>query len=289
MCLPVQRIAFFVALLCTAGAWAQTPAQTPASEQSTIKTAQPVQVDPPSPNASAAELELTADKLREQSMYRDAVDYYEAALKKDGKNAVLWNKRGIALLQLNRLKDADKSFHKAIHYNKQYADAFNNLGVIYYRDAVMRAQKTAKTEKPERDYSRAISTYAKAIKLRDDSASFHSNLGMAYFSQGTLQLAAVEFQKALQLDPDIFERTSKTGVSMHLISPEDRAHFAYVLAQMYAKSGNSERALFYLRRALEDGYKNVNDAMRDSAFAGVRKDPRFNELMGANRPVSVAE
>jgi tetratricopeptide (TPR) repeat protein len=283
----IVRIACCVLLLFVAGALAQQPSSPPPDG---IKVApQPVQVDPPSPTASSADLEVAADKLREQSLYRDALDYYDAALKKDGKNAVLWNKRGIALLQLNRLRDAEKSFHKATHYNKKYADAYNNLGVIYYRESVVRAQKTANTEKPDRDYSKAISTYSKAIKLRDDAASFHSNLGMAYFSQGTLQLAAVEFQKALQLDPDIFERTSKAGVSMHLISPEDRAHFAYVLAQMYAKAGNSERALFYLRRALEDGYQHVNDALRDSAFAGVRKDPRFNELMGANRPVSVAE
>jgi hypothetical protein len=58
---------------------------------------------------------------------------------------------------------------------------------------------------------------------------------------------------------------------------------------MYAQAGNSDRALYYLRRALEDGYKHVNDAFKDSEFAGVRKDPRFNELMSVNRPTAVPE
>jgi hypothetical protein len=57
---------------------------------------------------------------------------------------------------------------------------------------------------------------------------------------------------------------------------------------MYAQAGNLDRAFYYLRRALEDGYKNVNDAYKDTEFAGVRKDPRFNELMSVNRPAAVS-
>jgi tetratricopeptide (TPR) repeat protein len=268
------------------------PAQTgaPAAPSSTpvapiqAEAPQPIKVDPPSENSTVADLESSADKLREQNMYRDAVDYYDVALKKEPRNAVLWNKRGIALLQMGRYRDGQKSFEKSIHFDKKYPDAYNNLGVIYYKEA---AQKAAKGG--SRDYGRAIKNYSKAIKLRDDSASFHSNLGTALFGQGEFPKAAVEYQKALQLDPDIFERTSRAGVAAHLASPDDRAHFAYVLAKMYAQAGNLDRALYYLRRALEDGYKNVNDAFKDSEFAGVRKDPRFNELMTVNRPVAVPE
>jgi tetratricopeptide (TPR) repeat protein len=257
-----------------------TPANIPVPE---VRVPQPITVDPPSAKSTVAELEASADKLREQNMYRDAVDYYDVALKKEPKNAVLWNKRGIALLQLGRYKEGEKSFHKAIHCDKKYADAYNNLGVIYYKEAATRAEKNGR-----KDYGRAISTYKKALKLRDDSASFHSNLGSALFNQGEFHQAAFEYQRALQLDPDIFERTSRTGVAAHLASPEDRAHFAYVLAKMYAQAGNKDRALYYLRRALEDGYKDVNNAFKDSEFATVRKDPRFNELMTVNRPASVS-
>jgi tetratricopeptide (TPR) repeat protein len=248
-----------------------------------VRVVQPVHVDPPSANATVAELESAADKLREQNMYRDAVDYYDVALKKEPRNAVLWNKRGIALLQQGRMKDSEKSFRKAIHYDKHYADAYNNLGVIYYKQSAERAARSG-----TKNYGRAISQYRKAIKLRDESASFHSNLGTALFGEDQYQAACVEYQRALQLDPDIFERSSRTGVSAHLASPEDRAHFAYVLAKMYAQAGNLDRAFYYLRRALEDGYKNVNDAYKDTEFAGVRKDPRFNELMSVNRPAAVS-
>ena len=249
-----------------------------------VRVGEPIKVDPPSPNATVADLESSADKLREQNMYRDAVDYYEVALKKEPKNAVLWNKRGIALLQLKRLKEGEDSFKRSIKYDKKYPDAYNNLGVIYYQEASARALKGG-----SKDYGKAIKNYSKAIKLRDDSASFHSNLGTAFFNQGEFQKAIIEYHRALELDPDIFERNSRAGVAAHLASPEDRAHFSYMLAKMYAQAGNADRALYYLRRALEDGYKHVNDALKDSEFAVVRKDPRFTELMGVNRPTAVSE
>ena len=64
-------------------------------------------------------------------------------------------------------------------------------------------------------------------------------------------------------------------------SPGDRARFYYVLAKLYAKSGITDRSLQYLRRAMEEGYKGIEDDYKDAEFAGLRKDPRFSELMAA--------
>ena len=56
-----------------------------------ISHADPVQVkppllrtiDPPSPDATAADLETRADELHGQKLYFDAIDYYRAALGKE--------------------------------------------------------------------------------------------------------------------------------------------------------------------------------------------------------------
>src|SRR5262245_25607358 len=56
-----------------------------------ISHADPVQVkppllrtiDPPSPDATTADLETRADELHEQKLYFDAIDYYRAALDKE--------------------------------------------------------------------------------------------------------------------------------------------------------------------------------------------------------------
>ncbi len=170
---------------------------------------------------------------------------------------------------MQRWPDAKKSFEQAIRADRQYADAYNNLGVIFYIG---------------KKYGKAIDRYNKAIHYRDDAASYYSNLGAALFSKKEFEKAVVAYRHALQLDPDVFERTSRTGVAAQMSKPEDRAHYDYVVAKLYAKMGITERSLEYLRRAMEEGYKSINSVYKDEEFAGLRKDPRFTELMAARPP-----
>ena len=95
---------------------------------------------------------------------------------------------------------------------------------------------------------------------------------------------AAAYANALSRDPDVFERTSKNGVAAQMARPEDRAHYDYVVAKIYAKMGVADRSLEYLRKALEEGYKGINSVYKDSEFSGVRKDPRFNQLMASRIP-----
>ena len=225
--------------------------------------------EPPPADATVAQLEQRADELRAEKAYADSLDYYRAALRKEPRNAVLWNKAGIPELLLARYQDARKDFERAIKLNQQYADAYNNLGVAYYGEA---------------NYKKAIKNYLKALSLREDSASFHSNLGTAYFERKQVDLASKEYLRALELDPDIFERLTSAGFTAHVPGPVERAHFSFVIAKMYAQVGNADRCLLYLRKAKEDGYDKLADVYKDDVFAQVRKDPRFAELMGDAAP-----
>jgi tetratricopeptide (TPR) repeat protein len=248
-------------------------AQSSPSEQVQVGPPPVRRAEPPSPTASGEELEKRGDDLKADKAYLDALDYYRAALKKNPNSAPIYNKAGITELLMQRFKEAKRDFGRAIKIDRQYADACNNLGVIYYL---------------EKNQGKAIKQYQKAIQLRQDSASYYSNLGAAYFSRKDFVKASIAYNQALQLDPDIFERTSHTGVSAQLSSPEDRAHFDYVLAKLYAKVGIAERSLQYLRRAMEEGYKGIEDVYKDAEFAELRKDPRFTQLMAA-RPPAIPE
>ncbi len=44
-----------------------------------------------------------------------------------------------------------------------------------------------------------------------------------------------------------------------------------------------DRSLEYLRKAMENGYKKINEVYTDQEFATLRTDKRFEELM-AQRP-----
>jgi tetratricopeptide (TPR) repeat protein len=234
---------------------AKTPA-TPATGNDGIMRApeQVRRIAPPSFSSSPKELEQTADSLRVQKLYADAVDYYRAALPKSSDPDAIYNKMGIAELLMLRLGEAKKSFEKAIKANKNNPEAYNNLGVVHYEDP--------------------------------DSASFHSNLGSAYFSKKDYDKANQEYARALTLDPEVFEHHSPAGISMHATTLEDRARFSYVIAKMYAKSGDTERCLQYLRKAMEEGFAVAQNFAKDREFDNYRKDSRFVSLL-TQKPVQL--
>lgn len=247
----------------------------------------------PSSEATAEELERKGDQLRGDKAFLDALDYLRAAAAKNPKSAALMNKIGIVQLQLVRFPDARKSFEAAIRINRGYADAHNNLGVDYYLQESAKVTAKLRNGAPTSswssgDFGRAIKEYRKAIKLQESSASFYSNLGTAYFAKKDFPKAVESYSRALELDPDVFEHTSRVGVAAQTSSPGDRAEYFYLLARMYAKSGSTERSLSYLRRAMEDGYKDMNKILRDDEFAAVRSDPRFSALM-SHKPSAITE
>jgi tetratricopeptide (TPR) repeat protein len=173
-------------------------------------------------------------------------------------------------LMLERYKEAKKSFERAIRADREYADAYNNLGVIFYK---------------ARKYGAAAKQYEKAIEKDNNSASFYANLGAAYFARREYDPGVAAYQHALELDAEVFERSSRVGVQAQLPSPEDRARYDYTVAKLYAKMGLPDQSLEYLRRAMEAGYKDLKNVYKDVEFAEVRKSPRFTELMASKTPV----
>lgn len=252
------------------------PSVAQSSEQLQVGPPPLHRAEPPSPGATREELEKQGDQLRVDKNFLDALDFYEAAAKKGPITAGLYNKMGICQLMMQRYKEAKKSFERAIKTDRQYVDAYNNLGVAFYELGVVRRSSG--------DFKRAIKQYDKAIAYGRESAAYYKNRGAAYFAKKEYEKATADYAAALQLDPDIFETRSSGGVQAMLPSPEERARYEYVLAKLYAKTGDTDRSLHYLKKAMEDGYKGIGDVYKDNEFAQLRKDPRFAELMAAKPP-----
>jgi tetratricopeptide (TPR) repeat protein len=157
-----------------------------------------------------------------------------------------------------------KRYRRAIHLDGKYPEAINNLGTVYY------AQK---------HYGRAIGLYKRSLKLAPDSASIFSNLGTAYFAEKKYKDAAAAYDRALQLDPEVFEHHSTYGVLLQERTVDERAKFHYYLAKVYAKEGQKDRALLYIRKALEEGFTDRKKLMQDPEFAALRDLPEFKELL----------
>ena len=243
------------ACISAALGFAQTGTITP---NSIVDGTRAAQVETPKPVLSA---ESRGDILMARKMYREAIETFSEGSPKD---PVLRNKIGIAYHQLTQLDLARKYYEQAIKLKPSYSEAVNNLGTVYYAT---------------KSYRRAISQYKKAIKLAPDSASIHSNLGTAYYSRNLLALANEEYRIALKLDPEVFEHHSSYGSLLQERSVQDRAKFHYMMAAIYAQDGRNELALQYLRKALEEGYKDRKKLPDDPAFAGLRETPEFKQLL----------
>lgn len=248
---PLDRLLFLAAACLLA-----FPANGQAPQ--TLPSAPAPRPESPKPQISP---EMRGDIYMARRMYREAIDAYRAI---QPPTAVIYNKIGIAYHQLGDLKSAKKMYERAIKLNKQYAEAINNLGTIHY------ARKS---------YRRAISTYKKALKFNPESASIYSNLGTAYFARKDYRRAAECYEKAVALDPDVFERRGTFGTLLQERSVEERARFHYHLARVYAKNGRNDLALFYMRKSIEEGFKEKRRYLEEDDFAELRKLPEFEEIM----------
>jgi len=204
--------------------------------------------------------EQRGDIFVARKMYREAIESYREA----PETAVLINKIGIAYHQLADLQDAQKCYQRAVKLDPQYAEAINNIGTVYYS---------------RQSYRRAISQYKKVLRLRPDSASTLANLGSAYFARKQYELASESYQKALALDPTVFESKSGAGQLVRDRSVSDRPMFFYYLAKSFAKAGMFDQALSYIRKSLEEGFKERQKFVNEPEFAGLQKDPEFQKLM----------
>jgi tetratricopeptide (TPR) repeat protein len=234
------------------------------------------QAQPPSPAQSPVIVvrpdlsdEQMADLYMARKEYREASQLYRRLVDQDPQNAVYFNKLGIAMHQQTVLGQALKCYERAVKLDPAYADAQNNIGTIYYQ---------------RKKYGKAIKAYQKAIAIRNDMPVLYSNLAYAYFEDKKYEQAIGAFRQALAMDPQLFERSSsRNGSILQDRSVGDRGKFYFLLAKSYAEAGNLERCLIYLRKAKDEGYKQLAAIKEDPSFAAVIKNPAIQEVL-APRP-----
>lgn len=212
---------------------------------------------------TAAELEKAGDGFRAQKDYEQAIRYFREALRKDKKNAVLYNKLGLSQFKSGDRNGARAAFEKASKVNKKFADAINNVGAVYFI---------------ENNFSQAAKYFKKAVALDETRATFHVNLGEAWFGQNKVDRAMNEFARALELDPEVLGRSSPAGDTARVASLEERARFYYMLAKVQAKRGDMQECLRCLKKAKETGYRNLADVYKDEEFSRLWNDERLAEI-----------
>lgn len=132
------------------------------------------------PVALAAGVSSQAQSMIEQGQAADALKLLENHIEKNPQDAEARFVRGLALVKLDRSKDAIRVFADLTRDYPQLPEPFNNLAVLYAAEG---------------DYEKARDALEAALATHPSYATAHENLGDIYAA-----LAGAAYNRALMLD-----------------------------------------------------------------------------------------
>lgn len=208
--------------------------------------------------------EQTGDALMAHQRYQAAIEAYQKA---PHNSAALWNKMGIANQLMFNAQEAARCYQMALKLDRKNTSVMNNLATIY---------DSAKQYRP------AERLYRQALKIDPQSALISKNLGTNLLAQHKYKKGWEAYQTALAIDPAIFEH----GTSIRVDNPaalQERGAMNYYMARGCVRAGMNDRAIEYLRMALNEGFINPQKLVADTEFAGLRGLPAFEQLLASER------
>ena len=228
-------------------------------ERANAPTPSPDSVNP-TPSAPPTHEEL-GDTMAVHRRYQAAIAEYAKA----PPTAAVWNKMGIAYQMMFNLKDATRCYRESLKLDSHNPQVFNNLATVY--DSL-------------KQYGTAEHLYHKALKYDPKSPLILKNLGTNLLAQHKYNRGWQEYQKALAVDPQVFEDRSSPQVQ-NPSSVAERGAMNYYMALGCARMGETACALQYLRMALDEGFTSPKKVATDLAFANLRDNPDFKQMLAA--------
>ena len=159
--------------------------------------------------------------LYNQGNFAAVIEFAEKLTQKYPKAFDVWNYLGAANKRLGLIPEASKAFKKVTELNPNYAEGYNNMGIVLRlqddREAALKAYKKALLLKPdfaevyynlgmvliELGHSEeAIEIYEKGLSIKPANAEAHNNIGIALKNQGKIEEAINAYKKAISIKAD---------------------------------------------------------------------------------------
>jgi tetratricopeptide (TPR) repeat protein len=169
----------------------------------------------------------------------EAVDFFRQHVHSDPLDALSWNLVGWALLEANRLTEAEAAFRTLLELNPNYAGARCDLAEILIAERRLDAALTA-------------------ARAETDEAMRCACLSDALWALG----------QRTEAQASLVEAQTKYASTQ-----------AYEIAQSYALRAEKDQAFKWLGRAYENGEAQITLMRSDRALQSLRQDPRFTELL----------
>ncbi|MDE3200544.1 MAG: tetratricopeptide repeat protein [Acidobacteriota bacterium] len=235
----------------------QPPTQTQQTTSSENKLAiQPVAAFSPTP-------EQLGDSMMARKRYQAAIEAY----KKAHPSATTWNKLGIAYQMMFNLNDAEESYKNSLKLDPNNSVVLNNLGTVY---------------DSQKKYKQAEKLYRKALKSDPHSALVLKNLGTELFTRHKYEKGWEAYKAALAADPTIFSSAGRPKVE-NPATIKERGAMNYYMAKGCVRAGFNDRAIEYLRKALNEGFANPRMIRDDHEFAALHGNPIFEQLLSEQK------
>jgi serine/threonine protein kinase/tetratricopeptide (TPR) repeat protein/TolB-like protein len=219
-----------------------------------------------------------------QGRTEEAVGAFEHVLDLTPDNPVGHSDLGVGYVSLGRTDEAERAFLASINAGGTY-HAFTNLGTIYF---------------DRRDYQGAVELYRRAAELNERSHEVWGNLASALrFMPGGEREAREAYARAAKLTEErrrinprdasvaanlavyyaALGREEECGVLLEEIAdaaPQTQNVLLGVV-DAYERLGDREQGLFWLRRAMEQGYR-MERIETSPAFESLRSDERYQRM-----------
>src|SRR5262245_34351882 len=214
---------------------------------------------------AASQAERRGDTFFARKMYEDAIVEYRNAIAIDRYNASTLNRLGLVYHQSQNLVEAERYYREAVKQNPYYLEAMNNIATIDY---------------VRKRYDRALDQYNRALKLRPESPTILINVGACLFAMERVDEGVKAYQHALAIDPKVFEKNTSSGFGT-LIQTSQRTDslVSFKLARLFAMNGDKDRAISYLYKAVEEGFKDLDMIKNEPLFMVLADDVRYKQLI----------
>src|SRR5262245_2965630 len=207
--------------------------------------------------------ERRGDSFFARKMYEDAIIEYKKSIALDRYNASTSNRLGPVYHQSQKLSQAERYYPEAAKQNPYFLEVLNNIGTVEYA---------------RQRYENALEQYEKALKIRPESPIILLNLGACLFDMKRYDEALKATRHALEIDPRVLDKVSGFGTLIQTSRRSDPV-VSFYYAKVYAAQGDKERAISYLNRALDEGFKEFDKIKTEPAFRVLSGEEGYTKLM----------